>query len=250
MRLAFVCDFDGTVSPTDVGAALVRRFTTDRGRVAGLVERWRVGEIGTRDVIEGECATLRLSEAQSLEFVRGFDLDPGFAPFARAALERGDRVMVVSEGYDFYIRELLGRAGLGHLAWAANRATFEGDRLVPSFPHPGASGPACMGCGNCKARHVRSFHARGCEVVLVGDGLSDRCAAAAADAVLACGELLDWCRAQGIAATPFENFTDLARHAEHPLPPGGAPGGAGSAAAWAGRATPDRPRRRAAGAGG
>src|SRR5881628_941460 len=232
MRLAFVCDFDGTVSPTDVGAALVRRFTTDRGRVAGLVERWRVGEIGTRDVIEGECATLRVSAAESLEFVRGFDLDPGFAPFARAALERGDRVMVVSEGYDFYLRELLGRAGLGDLAWAANHATFEGDRLVPSFPHPGASGPACMGCGNCKARHVRSFHAGGCEVVLVGDGLSDRCAAAAADAVLACGELLDWCRAQGIAATPFENFTDLARHAEHPLPPGGAPGGAGSAAAW------------------
>src|SRR6266516_4344676 len=65
MRLAFVCDFDGTVSPTDVGAALVGRFTTDRGRVAGLVERWRAGEIGTRDVIEGECATLRVSEARA-----------------------------------------------------------------------------------------------------------------------------------------------------------------------------------------
>src|SRR2546428_589775 len=113
MRLAFVCDFDGTVSPTDVGAALVWRFTTDRGRVARLVERWRAGEIGTRDVIEGECATLRVSAAESLEFVRGFDLDPGFAPFARATLARGDRVMVVSEGYDFYLPKLLGRAGLG-----------------------------------------------------------------------------------------------------------------------------------------
>src|SRR5438128_68142 len=120
MRLAFVCDFDGTVSPTDVGAALVRRFTTDRGRVAGLVERWRAGEIGTREGIQ----------------------------------------------------------------------------------------------------------AGGCEVVLVGDGLSDRCAAAAADQVLACGELLEWCRAQSIAATAFEDFADV------------------------GRAAPDRPRRRSAGAGG
>jgi 2-hydroxy-3-keto-5-methylthiopentenyl-1-phosphate phosphatase len=45
--------------------------------------------------------------------------------------------------------------------------------------------------------------------VLVGDGLSDRCGAREADHVFARRDLLAWCRAERIEATPFESFADV-----------------------------------------
>jgi len=214
MTLAFLCDFDGTVAPADVGAALVARFTTAPERIGELARRWTAGEIGSRAVIEGESATLRVREGEALAFVRGFALDPGFAPFARCARARGEPVELASEGFGFYIRELLAHAGLDDLPWTANEARFENDTLTPGFPHATGAERDCRGCGNCKARHVERLRRAGHRVVLVGDGLSDRCAAEAADVVLARGRLLEWCHAQGLAALPFEDFAGVERQAE------------------------------------
>ena len=208
MRTAFLCDFDGTVSPGDVGASLVHRFAVGREPEArDALERWRRGEIGHRELTELECGRMVATREQALAFARGFDLDPGFAPFARAAVARGDVVMVVSEGFGFYIADALERAGLADIPWAANHARFEGAALKPEFPH---ADPSCPRCGNCKGRHVRRHRAIGDRVVFVGDGLSDRCGAAAADQVFARDSLLAWCRETGLAAQPFEGFAALA----------------------------------------
>ncbi len=207
MRNAFLCDFDGTVSPSDLGAAFVRRFSRGRDpERAALLERWRAGALGHRALTEGECELVRATEAEARAFPDGAALDPHFAPFARAALLRGDAVMVVSEGFDFYIGPLLGRAGIEGLAWAANRARFEGDRMIPEFPF---AATGCGHCGNCKAQHVEHYHARGFRTVMVGDGLSDRCGARRADLVLARGRLLEWCRDAGLAALPIHDFADV-----------------------------------------
>jgi hypothetical protein len=112
---------------------------------------------------------------------------------------------VVSEGFDFYVRDLLERAGLGALPWSANVLRFENGRVRPEFPN--ADG--CGRCGNCKGTHVRAWRARGYRTVLVGDGLSDRCGAREADQVLARRDLLAWCREEGIAVTPFDDFADV-----------------------------------------
>jgi len=207
MPRAFLCDFDGTISPSDVGASLVRRFTTQPSALPPLLARWREGEIGSREVTEAECRTLAVSEAEALDFARGFTVDPDFPAFVRESRGKGDEVMVVSDGFDFYIRELLARDGLDTLPRAANGARFERQGLVPEFPHAAAG---CGRCGNCKAQHVERFRARGFHTVAVGDGLSDRCAARVADTVIARGELLAWCRQEGIAAHAFEGFAEVA----------------------------------------
>jgi HAD superfamily phosphoserine phosphatase-like hydrolase len=207
--IAWLCDFDGTVSPRDVGAAFVERFSP-AGEAARVPELggWLEGRLGHRELTRAQCARVRATREEAMAFARGFALDPAFAPFAREALARGDQVMVVSEGFDFYVRELLEREGLGALPWAANHLRFLPDGAVsPEFPF---ADPACDDCGNCKAQHVRRHRAEGRRVVLVGDGASDRHGALAADEVLARGGLLEWCRANGIAATPFHDFRDVA----------------------------------------
>jgi 2-hydroxy-3-keto-5-methylthiopentenyl-1-phosphate phosphatase len=208
MPYAYLCDFDGTVSPSDIGAAFVKRFSGgDVGEQQLLLDRWFAGALGHRELTEAQCAGVRVGEAEALAFTRGFHLDEHVAGFVREALGRGDAVMVVSEGFEFYVRDHLARAGLDSLPHAANRMLFEDGGVRVEFPyHEGG----CGRCGNCKAQHVRRYRALGYHTVMVGDGLSDRCGAKAADSVLAHRGLLEWCRRERVTATPFETFADVA----------------------------------------
>ena len=218
MAYAFLCDFDGTASPTDIGAEFVRTFATGNGvEHHALLERWLGGTIGHRELTEGECARVRVTRSEALHFARGHALDPHFAPFVRAARDAGHGVMVVSEGFDFYIEALLEREGLGDLPRAANRLRFQGDRVTPEFPD---LPDGCAGCGTCKAHHVAQWRERGFVTVLVGDGMSDRCGARAADLVFARGDLLAWCAREHIEAIEFVSFEDVAALAQRL--PGGA----------------------------
>ena len=208
MHYRVLCDFDGTVAPFDIGADFVRHFghgPTDE--LERALARWRTGDIGHRELTQVECRRLAVTESEAIAFTRRFGLDPAFPEFVRDSLRAGHAVEVVSEGFDFYISDLLARAGLGEVPFSSNRLRFEtGGRAVPEFPHAGG----CGRCGNCKGERVRDHQRRGVTVVMVGDGFSDRCGARAADHVLARGALLGWCRDEGIAAAPFENFGDVA----------------------------------------
>ena len=207
MTTAWLIDFDGTVSPTDVGAALIDQFARgDQVAATDALERWKRGTLGHRQLTEMECRRMSATRDQALAFARRFEIDPEFAGFARAAMAHGDAIQVVSEGFDFYISDLLARAGLPDLPVAANHARFSDLTWIPEFPH---YDPACARCGNCKGRHVRRYQALGHRVIFVGDGLSDRCGAAAADVVFARADLLDWCRREGVSAHAFTGFAGL-----------------------------------------
>ena len=213
MPTAYLCDFDGTVSPADVGAQLVRRFTTaDAATMKSRLARWRTGTMGHRELTIAECREMRASEREALEAARRFTIDPAFAPFVHEAHARGDEVMVVSEGFEFYLADRLADAGLAELARAANRVRFRGRHWRPEFPF---ADPSCDQCGNCKAQHVRRYQELGFTTVFVGDGLSDRCGARTADVVFARTgrSLLAWCRHEGVRCRSFRDFRDVARYA-------------------------------------
>ncbi len=215
MARVFLCDFDGTVSPTDIGAAFARAFSP--GGAAehdALLGPWMRGEMGHRGLTEAQCRLIAATETQATAFARDFALDPGFAPFVREARARGDEVAVLSEGFDFYVGERLASAGLADVRFAANRLVFEEGRVRPEFPWTEGG---CGDCGNCKGRHVRDWRARGWRTVLVGDGFSDRCGAREADRVLARGSLLEWCAAERIPALPFRDFAEVAELARGEL---------------------------------
>lgn len=216
MPIAYLCDFDGTISPRDIGAAFVRAFSPDGAAAREeLLADWLAGRMGHRELTRRQTALVHSSEADALEFSRGFRIDPQFAPFVREALGREDAVMVVSEGFDFYVRDQLTRAGLAELPWAANHVEFVDGALVVEFPF---ADPACDSCGNCKAQHVRRYRALGFHTVLVGDGLSDRHGALAADTVFAKGGLAEWCRAQGRDWLPFGDFSAVAEWGRRQCP--------------------------------
>ena len=148
------------------------------------------------EVIEQEFATVTapLEEAVPwlLEHTR---IRPGFADLARA-----QRPLIVSSGFHETIEPLLEREGvLDAVELRANRldARPDGWRVLFRTEH------TCATCGEpCKREDLP----KNGEVVYVGDGYSDRCAALAADRVFARDGLADWLGAQGV---PFEPLTDF-----------------------------------------
>jgi 2-hydroxy-3-keto-5-methylthiopentenyl-1-phosphate phosphatase len=64
-------------------------------------------------------------------------------------------------------------------------------------------------CGTCGEPCKRADLPLNGEVVFVGDGYSDRCAALAADRVFARDGLAEWLRSRGVAFEPLTDFHEL-----------------------------------------
>lgn len=209
-KVAIISDFDGTISRRDVGHHFFGTFIPDRERWLELLEQWRLGVISSRECLEGEMSLVRADQEDLDTFAGNEGLDPYFKDFVDFCDRRGIDILITSDGLDYYIERLLMRFGLGYLEFNANRLVIaDGALRGIEFPHFNAMD--CTRCGNCKRSHLENLRREGYFTVYVGNGYSDRCPAEHADVVLAKGELLDHCRAQGIAHILFENFRDVER---------------------------------------
>lgn len=234
-------DFDGTLCAADVGNRFFRRFARDPTAWARLIEDWKRGRRTARECLALECELAAVSAAEADRFFDGFGLAPEAASFAARAAAARAELLVASDGLDRYVGRLLERAGL-ELPFRANRLHFTEAGLLPEFASAGpairlsggrlAEAPAgapsgCGRCGNCKGALLEAARReRGVRTILVGDGCSDRCGAAAADRVYAKDELLLYCRARGIEARAFTNLLEVAEAEGWPVPaavPAGSP---------------------------
>jgi 2,3-diketo-5-methylthio-1-phosphopentane phosphatase len=207
-KIAVLCDFDGTVAQDDVGHLLFRTFSAN-GDASDVVERWKRGEISSRECLEREAQLARCCPEELRSFTLAQRLDPYFKDFHDFAHRRGIEVVVLSDGLDYYIEQILVRHGLGAIEFFANRMRLEGQSLRVEFPWHNLL--ACTECGCCKTHHLFRYRHQGYYIVYVGNGLSDRCPCESADLVFAKGELLEHCRTKNIACVEFRNFRDVER---------------------------------------
>jgi 2-hydroxy-3-keto-5-methylthiopentenyl-1-phosphate phosphatase len=157
----------------------------------------KLGDGLTHDeLLAHEFATVNSPLADVVEFVvREARVRPGF----RELVERFDP-LVVSGTFHELIEPVLEREGV-EVDVLANRLDprLEGWRVLLR------SESTCEACGEgCK----RSALPEG-EVVYVGDGYSDRCAALAATRVFARDGLAEFLEARGVEFMTFEDLTDV-----------------------------------------
>jgi len=100
----------------------------------------------------------------------------------------------------------MAQSGLWPVPFLANRLRQTGGSWQVDFPYPS---PTCAACGHCKGDPIRSWRAQGYTTVFAGNGVTDRCAAAAASLSFAKEELSHWCRREGVPAVAFRNFDDI-----------------------------------------
>jgi 2-hydroxy-3-keto-5-methylthiopentenyl-1-phosphate phosphatase len=238
---ALLVDFDGTACLQDVSELLLDEFGE-----AGW-ERFddavAAGEMGLREAAEHQVGMLRGSREEMLAFaLERAELAPTFAPFVAWARERDLPLVLASDGFAFYIRPILGRAGLGDLEVVTNElveaeggggggaSKTVGVRVLSSEPlvgsdrtltggsdrpspalllrHPNAH-PECIGCGTCKmlaAQRLRDAHGA---IAFVGEGQSDRYGALYSDVVFAKDALVQICEQDGVPSLPWDTFDDV-----------------------------------------
>lgn len=211
-RTAVFCDFDGTIARRDVGYSIFRHFSG--GRTEELLPDWKAGRISSREILLREAEMSPVTEPELLQFLRDFDLDPGFPAFVeRCRLHQLD-LFVVSDGLDLYIDHLLRHNDLAHLNLITNHGFFCGSRIHVEFPHDNRH---CTRCGSCKGERIREYRDRQnspIRIVFVGDGLSDACATGEADLVFAKKDLERYCTTHNIPYTNYRDFFDVARAME------------------------------------
>ena len=199
-------DFDGTITEIDLLDTIARDFG-DPVVYQEVEDGLHGGTMALRDVITREFEPVR----SPLKEVVGWELDnvrvrDGFREFVELARESGWRVVIVSSGFHELIEPILEREGV-EVELHANRVDPSPDGWRVEWRYDSA----CDSCGESCKRSIVQELAGDDELIYIGDGYSDRCAAEASDRVFATRGLAEYLDEQGIPYERFDDFNDVVR---------------------------------------
>jgi 2-hydroxy-3-keto-5-methylthiopentenyl-1-phosphate phosphatase len=200
--LAVLVDYDGTISLTDVSDKILYELLG--ARYAQDDAAYTSGLVGSRTLFESQVKQLPGDPGPSVAIAEAQAHDLAFADFVRLARELQVPVEIVSDGFGFFIEPALHDLGVPDVPVITARTFFDGTRAWMEFPN---GHPDCLVCGTCKRQRVLGHQAAGRTVAFIGDGESDRYAAAYSDIIFAKHDLARLCRQEG---WPFGEWHDFA----------------------------------------
>jgi 2-hydroxy-3-keto-5-methylthiopentenyl-1-phosphate phosphatase len=115
--------------------------------------------------------------------------------------------VIVSSGFRELIEPVLEREGAPDVELLSNTVDADPDGWKVRF----RVSETCEVCGQPCKRSTAAALADGTELVYVGDGYSDRCAAESADVVFARRGLAAYLEERGVPFEHFEDFHSVAR---------------------------------------
>jgi 2,3-diketo-5-methylthio-1-phosphopentane phosphatase len=199
---SLVLDFDGTITEVDLLQEVSRRFGQPEvvRRVEGQLS---AGTITLQEEITREFAPVRTPVPEVVAWVLdNVRVRRGFRDLVQLAQASGWPMLVLSSGFHELIEPVLAREGV-RVEVKANRLDARPDGWRVLWRDP----TACATCGQpCK----RAALPPNGEIVYVGDGYSDRCAALASHRIFATRGLARYLDEQGTPYEPFSDFTDVA----------------------------------------
>ncbi len=203
------CDFDGTLTPDDVSFLILDAFGSPEWRQ--VLQDYKEGKLTVAGFSRRAFATVKVSEATLLRFIREkARVRPRFNELRDYCHDKGLKLVVVSNGLDFYVRSVLENSGASDIESFAATTKFGGDGIESGYSGPHGE-PLEDGF---KSAYLRSFREQGYRVIYVGNGFSDVAPAQEAYHVFAIDDLLTACRELKISHTPFRDLGDIVRGLE------------------------------------
>jgi len=214
-RYLIICDFDGTISTADVGYELIKRFSGDGWEE--IDRAYCAGMMGSKDAYTQIAALMKASQDEMGAYVLRYGgIDPYFKDFYTFCKTHGFDLVIVSDGFDFYIDAILKKHNVCNIAYFSNVVSFHDDRRVTiEFP---LRNEECDKCGNCKRSILRQYRLTYDEIIYIGNGYSDICPAQEADVVFAKEILYDRCMEEGGNCVYYTDFSDIKTHIERMYP--------------------------------
>jgi 2-hydroxy-3-keto-5-methylthiopentenyl-1-phosphate phosphatase len=112
MKALVQCDFDGTITEEDISFLLLDAFA--QGDWRRLLRDYKEHKISVGEFNSRAFAMVKADKHKLLEALQGgVKVRAGFHDLVTYCLEKGLRLVIVSNGLDFYIRAVLENLGLG-----------------------------------------------------------------------------------------------------------------------------------------
>lgn len=203
------CDFDGTITEEDVTFALLDAFA--QGDWREQLEQYRENKIPVGEFNTRAFAMVKATRAELLKVARDkVRLRAGLHELVGYCHRQGFRLVIVSNGLEFYITTILKDAGLGDIEVHAAKTRFHHSGLKVQYIGPDNT-PLLRGF---KESYTRAFLKQDHQLAYVGNGPSDIAPATHAQHVFARDGMLDGCREIGLECTPFNDLNDVVRGLE------------------------------------
>jgi 2-hydroxy-3-keto-5-methylthiopentenyl-1-phosphate phosphatase len=198
------CDFDGTVTIKDMSFLLLDEFAGPAWRE--LDEQYVTGKITVGRFNEFAFGMVKASRKEMLDYLAAHTrLRPGFREMAEFCRRKDIRLVIVSNGLDFYIQQILDNAGLRDIEYHAAETSFSPGKIDVRYVSP--QGKVLDSA--FKESYLSMFLDQGYRVAYIGDGRSDYPPARKSHRVFATGTLLKLCQSDGISCVSFQDFSDI-----------------------------------------
>lgn len=200
------CDFDGTITEEDASFTMLDAFADGDWR--RLLKDYEEGKISVGRFNQDAFAMVKADQESLLKVIRGkLKTRPGFHEMVACCRSRGFRLVIVSNGLDFYIKAILGDIGLADIEVFAAETYFHPDGLKVQYTGPDGS----QLDEDFKGAYVNSFLGEGYRIIYVGNGTSDISPARRCYYIFATGNLLSHCKQTDLGCTPFTDFNEVVR---------------------------------------
>ncbi len=209
MKTLVQCDFDGTVTEEDISFFLLDAFA--QGDWRRLLREYKEHEISVGEFNTKAFAMVKADKPTLLGALKGeVKVRAGFHELVNYCLKKGFRLVIVSNGLDFYIKAVLKELGLENIEVHAAQASFHPEGMEVQYVGPDGKRLE----DGFKEAYIETFLKLGYRVIYIGNGDSDVAPAKYAHYVFATGELLAYCRENNLKYKPFETFIDAVRDME------------------------------------
>ena len=204
MKTLVQCDFDGTVTEKDVSFFLLDAFA--QGDWRRLLRDYQEHRISVGEFNTKAFAMIKADKPTLLGALKdGVKVRAGFHELVNYCLKKGFKLVIVSNGVDFYIMAVLKDLRLENIEVHAAQASFHPEGMKVQYV-----GPAGKRLDDSfKEAYIKSFLKLGYRVIYMGNGDSDIVPAKYAHYVFATGDLLAYCRENNLDYKPFENFSEV-----------------------------------------
>ncbi len=200
------CDFDGTITEEDEAFILLDAFADGNWRQ--VLDEYKDGKISVGAFNSRAFAMVKADEQTMLELVqRTQHVRPGFTDLVSHCRQKGFRLVIVSNGLDFYIEAILKKLGVDVEVFAA-KTRFNPVGITVQYVGPDGK----VLDDSFKEAYTKAFLSEGYRVMYVGNGPSDMPAARLAHRIFATGGLLELCRETNLNCIPFDDLHDVVKN--------------------------------------
>jgi len=212
MKTAVQIDFDGTVTEEDVSFLLLDTYVGPAWREH--LKEYSSGKIPVGVFNKKVFGMMKADRKTMTDLVLTsprVKVRPGFKELIDYCRKKGFKIIIVSNGLEFYIEAILQGLGISGLEIHASENVFYPGGVNVRYVGPDGSEVA----DGFKEAYTIDLGNKGYDVIYIGDGNSDIYSSRRAKYVCATADLLTRCHSEKLECHPFGDFHDVIKIIEN-----------------------------------